>query len=547
MTDAPAGEPRPQPLIDFRRVGLNLWHRRGLVVGMTVAFVVCAGLYLAATRPTFTATAVVLVDPNRPQTTDSDNVLPGIGSDSAAIASQLAVIASRELLSSVFDRGGFADDPEFSDPGFIGGLLGSRPGREAAFETFAQHLSVEREGLTYIINVGFRSADPDKAARIVNDIVEGYIAGQVSRKAGANAEVSALLGERIAELEDDVAEAERAVEAFRASHGIYTAGAGSTQLQAQIDQLELQLASARETAREAETAAAQAKAAGMSAQALVNLSDVLASPTADALRAEYNQRMLELSSAQSVLGPRHPTLRRLQTEVERVEALMVREAGRITAELDSARDIADGVVARIEADLAALRAKANDASLLGVELRQLERNADASREVLEQFKKRSTETSQFEALQFSDARVITAATAPLRPTWPRPALVLAVAAALGLLAGSWLALSLAPRSRSQAARPVAASVWTRLRLPLSAAVTARAAKSRARAASRVANGPDRAVARAAVRSAPPSNASNGTVTAPATSRELPVARAGSPAVAAAREELRRKRRYADLN
>ncbi len=454
MTETVAGEPHPQPLVDFMPLLKTLWQRRLLVLGFVVASLGVAALYLTVTRPMYSATAVVLVDPRKPQTTDTDNVLPGIGSDSAAIASQVAVISSRELLMKVFEREGLLTDPEFSRPGFLGQILGVSPSRAAVFDTFAQNFWVEREGLTYVIDIGFNSEDPDTAARIANAIVGEYIAGQVAEKSTANAEVSALLDERITELQRDVIDAERAVEAFRAAHSIYTSGNGATQLQAQLDELEKQLVAAQEAAREADTRAQQAIAAGSSPQALLGLSQVLASPTAEALRNEYNLRSLDLSSQQSVLGPRHPTLRRLQSEVERVEGLMVKEVTRITEELVSARDIANGVVAAIEADLAELRTAGNEDSVQQIELRQLERNADASRQVLEQFQKRAAETSQFESLQFSDARVVTNATAPLRPVWPKGALILIVATVLGLVAGCVAALFAGPRAAMAKAKPV---------------------------------------------------------------------------------------------
>jgi polysaccharide biosynthesis transport protein len=455
MTSTISDEPRPQPLVDILPLLRTLWQRRVAVVAVVLAVVVVAVGYLTVTRPIYTAQAVVLIDPRKPQTTDTDNVLPGIGSDTAAIASQVAVISSREVLNTVFDRENIATDPEFSKPDWFGALMGVWPNRAMIFDKFAENVWVEREGLTYVIDITFDSQDPDKAARIVNAVVDEYIASQIAEKSDANSEVSELLEVRIAELQQDLTEAERAVEAYRAEHGIYTSANGAG-IEAQIDQLQTQLAAAQEAARQAETRAQQALAAGSSPGALLNLSEVLDSPTAEALRTEYNQRALEFSSQQSVLGPRHPTLRRLQTEVERVEGLMVKEVQRITGELVSASDIAKGVVTKIESDLVTLRSRADVDNLDQVELRQLERNAEASRQVLEQFQKRSAETSQFASLQFSDARVITRATAPLRPTWPKSSLLLAVAGVLGLVAGCALALVLGPVK--VAARP---SLWQR--------------------------------------------------------------------------------------
>jgi uncharacterized protein involved in exopolysaccharide biosynthesis len=445
MTDNEVEAGTRQPLLDVFAILRQIWSRRVLILMMAGGLVLAAGLYLLVTKPVYTAQAIILVDPREPTTTATDNVLPGLGSDSAAISSQVAVIESRELLSTVFDAEGIEHDPEFAAPGLLASLLGKSPSRDEVFDNFTQNVSVAREGLTYVIDVGFLSRDPDKAARISNAIATQYIAGQLALKADANANVTGMLGDRIAELQQDVAEAERRVETFRAANRIFADTNGATQLQTQTEQLEAQLLVAQEAARQAETKAAQALAAGKSPQALISLSDILVSPTAESLRAEYNQRALDLSSNQSVLGPRHPTLRRLESELARVENLMVREVERITQELVGARDVAQGVVDRIKGELASLRAQGNDVNLKLVELRQLERSAEASRGVLEEFLKRSAETSQFERLQFSNARVITAATAPLRATWPKPSLVLSVAAALGLMAGLGTALLLGER------------------------------------------------------------------------------------------------------
>lgn len=451
MSDTTIQDPVRQPLIDLLPLVRTLWKRRLLIVLATLGFIAVGAGYLVVTKPTYTANAIILVDPRQPNTTDADNVLPGIGSDSAAIASQVAVISSRELLTTVFDAEGIEQDPEFAKAGK--GSPDSASSRAAIFESFAQKVAVNREGLTYVIDVGFQSQDPDKAARIANAIASHYIAGQIAQKAEANSEVTGLLDERIADLQQDVTDAERKVEAFRIANRIFADTSGATQLQTQTEQLEGQLQAAQEAARQAEAKAAQALAAGRSPQALISLSEVLTSTTAESLRAEYNARSLALSSNQSVFGPRHPTLRRLESELARVENLMVREVERITQELVAQRDVAQGVVDRIRGELSSLRDQGNDANLKLVELRQLERNADASRGVLEQFLKRSAETSQFEQLQFSDARIITAATAPLRATWPKSSLVLAVAAALGLIAGLGTAMLLGEPKAKPAKAP----------------------------------------------------------------------------------------------
>src|SRR5690606_11006241 len=124
----------------------------------------------------------------------------------------------------------------------------------------------------------------------------------------------------------------------------------------------------------------------------------------------------------------------------RIRGLMATEAARITAELKAQRDLAMKNVAQIQARLAQLRDEANQSDLAQVELRQLQRKADAARSVLDDFLKRSQETQHMEGIQLSQVRIISAAAPPVQPTWPKPKLLLAVSLALGLMLGCALAL-----------------------------------------------------------------------------------------------------------
>lgn len=447
------------PLFDAGSAVRILWRRRLLVAGATIGAILTAGLYLAVTKPVYTATATLLVDPRDPQAVSFNNVLPGIGADSAAIASQVNVIESQDLLGSVFDAQKIASDPEFDGPGRMARLLAllGHPGtvnRDTIFRRFQQNVSVAREGLTYVIDVSFTSHDPQKAARVANAIVEAYKSGQAGEKEAANTEVSAVLKDKIATLQKSVSEAERAVEDFKFQHRIYDSGAGGT-LQSQIDQLSAQLLTAQDQADQAQDKYDQARAAGTAPGALGKLSEILSSPATEKLRDDYNQRAAALANLETVYGPRHPAVVRLQTELEKVRGLMATEAQRITRQLKAARDLAAQNVATLQQKIAQLRDRANQADLAGVQLRQLQRNADAARAVLDDFLKRAQETSQLKGLQISQVRVISPAVAPVQPAWPKPFLLMPVSAVLGFLAGCGLALSFGEPART-ALRPRAA-------------------------------------------------------------------------------------------
>ena len=85
-----------------------------------------------------------------------------------------------------------------------------------AISTFKSRLSIKRVGLSYVIHIGFRSYDPERAAQIANAVADAYIVDQLEAKYQATRRASAWLQDRIKELRDQVSNAERAVVEFKA-------------------------------------------------------------------------------------------------------------------------------------------------------------------------------------------------------------------------------------------------------------------------------------------------------------------------------------------
>src|SRR5262249_19791863 len=260
------------------------------------------------------------------------------------------------------------------------------------------------EGLTYVIDVSFTSRDPARAAEIANAIVDRYTAGLAGEKDKANSDVNSMLGEKIKGLQQSVSDAERAVEEFKVKHGIVAAGAGGT-LQTQIDQVSAQILTAQAEVDQANNQYGLARAAGTSPSGLAKLSAILSSPTAEKLRDDYNRSSTALANFEQTYGPRHPAMARMQSEVDRIRSLMAVEAQRITSHRKAGLDVAAQNLAQLKARLDQLRSQSNQSDVSQVELRQLERQADAARAVLDDFMKRAAETKQIGGLQASLSEV----------------------------------------------------------------------------------------------------------------------------------------------
>ena len=94
------------------------WRARMIaLVALGAMAITAAGLALLP--PKFKGTTVLLIDPRQPRVTTSEQVLAGIGSDAAAVESQVELIESSELAKKVIAKENLASDPEFSSPSMI--------------------------------------------------------------------------------------------------------------------------------------------------------------------------------------------------------------------------------------------------------------------------------------------------------------------------------------------------------------------------------------------------------------------------------------------
>src|SRR5262245_3487679 len=89
---------------DPRILWLVLRWRAWLIAAVTVATVVAAGMIVFVMPPKYKATTIVLVDPRQPRVTNTEAVISGIGSDAAAVESQVELIESSSLAKKVITR-----------------------------------------------------------------------------------------------------------------------------------------------------------------------------------------------------------------------------------------------------------------------------------------------------------------------------------------------------------------------------------------------------------------------------------------------------------
>jgi Mrp family chromosome partitioning ATPase/capsular polysaccharide biosynthesis protein len=150
-----------------------------LILASCVACVALAAAYALIRPPSFESKVQLLLENQALELfRDEPLVVPTLIGPSQ-LESQVRIIGSKSLARRVVDGLDLVADPEFA-PRSLFGLLpggGSDPEKRerAAVAQFLKRLEVGSLGLSSVIELGFSSSDPDKAARIAAAVADAYL------------------------------------------------------------------------------------------------------------------------------------------------------------------------------------------------------------------------------------------------------------------------------------------------------------------------------------------------------------------------------------
>ena len=188
---------------------------------------------------------------------------------------------------------------------------------------------------------------------------------------------------------------------------------------------------------------AQAEARLRQVERLVNsdtdlgqAAQLLDSPVLTELRArelDLNRQRAELSNE---FGERHPRMVNLRAEQATLEQRKQAEIRQIAQRLRDEVQVLRSREATLEANIDGLKSQLAEHNESEIGLGALQRDANADRELLETYINRAKEIASQQKAQEPDARVISRATMPDEPTYPRRELIFGVALVGALLAGS---------------------------------------------------------------------------------------------------------------
>ena len=429
--------------VDLRMLFSSLlqnWQR--IVV---VALLVSCLAYLFATlvTPKYRAETRILIETRESVFTRPDGDRSGDRPilDEEGVTSQVEVIGSTDLLKKVALKLDLASREEFdatsSMSAITNGLvvLGLKadpieiPPEERVLKMFREKLSVYRVKNSRVIVIEFSSEDPKLAAQVTNTIAESYIAIQRDAKLQSDADATAWLEPEIADLRDRVKKAEGRVAAFRAETGLLIGRDNSVLATQQLAELSSELSRVRAARASAEAKAASVKNALQSGVALDTVPDVLSSELIQRLRERQAELTAEIADLSTTLLSGHPRIKALRSQKAGLERQIQSEARKVLKGLETEARTSRFRERELLASLNEMKAESAQAGDKEVELRALEREAAAQRDLLESYLTRFREASSRKDGNYRpvDARIFSRATTPAEPYFPKKVPIVAAA------------------------------------------------------------------------------------------------------------------------
>jgi len=439
--------------------------RRWLAVILRRAplFTVVAGLVFAIVMlvavqatPYYTSTVSILVDPHQRDLLDTGRD-PAV--DNNLIDTDVQILKSRSLAVDVVKQLGLDKDQEFvptgkSDRSPLFALTHplslfhtAHPSRVArapssgvdkAADALVGKVSVKRNGLTYVIDVGITSLNPVRAAQIADAYGKAYIAAQLEVKNNIARDTNSSLSDRIEDLRRQAESADNAVQQYKIGNNLVTTDSGpnsATLAGQEVSALNQQIALAEADRSEKEARLAAARAQMKVGGNGEDVGEALQSDTIRNLRAQETDGTRNLAQLMVRYGDKHPEVLKQQGQLADIHAQIKQQITRIISSLEADASVARQRVASLRASQSAARGSLVSNSSAQAGLLELQRRADAAHTIYQTLLDRAKESSAREGVIQPDARIVSDPKVPRGPSWPNMRMAAMFGLAAGVVAG----------------------------------------------------------------------------------------------------------------
>lgn len=452
--------PQQAPGITSLELLDGLLRRKGFILLSMIVGGLIAYHVAKAVPPWYTASGLLVVETLRSSIPELDTLTSNRTVEPWGGRSEARVLTSQQMIDQLVREMDLVRDPDFNAtlrpqglqalaeapwlPRPIGVWLAGlgqpvepRFDREIEREVardVGQSLNAFSEERSYAIELQFSGRNPEKSSRLVNTLMELYVARQVDEKRSATQQSSESLKAKLDELQAELAAAQAKVREEEGNASLLNTPEGTIvsrdladlvrqrrTLRAQRDQLAADLGQL---------------VAAIAGGALTALDARLVTPRLQGLWQDEAAGRRRLSEAAIDLGERHPRRIALQQELQNLQEQIQREAGGIARSLEQRIASLDNQDRQLRQQIEAGQGNAAEVAKERTRLAQLQDEVAVKQELYTRYRGFYEQTLSALTninLRGADVRIASVAVPPLKPSSPGPSLLTIVGMFAGFL------------------------------------------------------------------------------------------------------------------
>jgi succinoglycan biosynthesis transport protein ExoP len=434
--------------IDLQKYILVLQRRWIHAAGVCGIFVTLASVLAFSGRAAYMATGSMLIK------TDTTSSLTGLGQGLGQIQSltslnnpletQARILLSVPVMKEAIKELNLKDDK----------------GQPIPVDDLIQSLRLEVAKGTEILDVSYADYDPAFAAKVVNKIMEIYIKNNIETNRAVAVLARKFIVEQIPGSEKSVREAESALRKFKEQNKIISLEQEAVISVQLISQLEQQLSQAQSKLADVTAQSQQLQSeANIDPRQAVTFASLSQTPGIQQALVQLQEAQTQLAVQKNTLQPSHPTIISLEAKVASLKNLLdgrIQEIGasnqqvsmgnlqigplrqNLIGQFVSTEAQRVGLVKQITTlsnQWSAYKQRANILPKLEQTQRELERQLNASQKTYEALLAKLQEVQLAENQTIGNARVVSPALVPEKPSGGRKLLIIIGGAVVGGIVG----------------------------------------------------------------------------------------------------------------
>jgi capsular exopolysaccharide synthesis family protein len=452
--------------INVRQLMLNFWHHKLILIVTTIIALSCTFMYISLTKAVYRSSSEIKINTNNTdlQTSNISAFFSGGRISSSAVQNEVAVLKSRSQIKQlarqldlyrIKDLDGFTTDdmPDISPtqaPNQFKSLdLAPRrdnekdneenrhPGQpdRAVIDRIIENLKVHNIAGTTVIEIAYRSPNPDLSAAIPQLLAELYIKKTMTARLKASNRLRSWLQQRLRELRKKLRKAEKRIAEFQRDNDFLVDNKSNillsrlTKTNSQIISTQSELSQKRLRLQQARTILKTDSKQAYSATSLN-------SKTLTTLKKQERALLNKKAEAMTRYGPKHPEIKAIQAELETVRKEFHSAIREHITQLEHEVELLATQLAEQEKRFQEQRQRFNNKKAAIIKLKELKREAAGTQSIYDSFLKKYKRAIDTQKLERPEAEIISNATTPDNPVFPKKRLLFALSVIVGIVGGA---------------------------------------------------------------------------------------------------------------